>query len=140
MNFSSQYAITAQSNVHYLELLDENPDSINTLAFIADYLLKEFSSECQNGYIILVGDAKTYQHLIKIKSQYREAMNKLLIFPGDWHLLKNFQEVLMKQYFHSGLKEIAMESGFRGSTLTSLESCSNFRRTQLSVAGLGSSL
>ena len=52
MNSSSQYAITAQSNVHYLELVDENPDSINTLAFIADYLLKEFSSECQNGYII----------------------------------------------------------------------------------------
>ena len=129
MNSSSQHAITAHSNVHYLELVDENPDSIDTLAFIADYLLKEFSSECQNGYVILVGDAKTYQHLIKIKSQYREAMNKLLIFPGDWHSLKNFQEVLLKQYFHSGLKEIAMESGFRGSTLTSLEFCSNFRRT-----------
>lgn len=117
LSSTTQYAITAKSNVHYLELVDENPDSINTLAFIADHLLKEFNSECQNGFVILVGDAKTYQYLIKIKNQYREAMSKLLIFPGDWHLFKNFQEVLMKQYFHSGLKEIAMESGFRGSTL-----------------------
>jgi hypothetical protein len=56
-------------------------------------------------------------------------MDKLLIFPGDWHLLKNYQEVLMKQYFHSGLKDNAMETGFKSSTLASLESCSNFRRT-----------
>ncbi len=31
----------------------------------------------------------------------------LLIFPGDW------QPVLLKIYYHAGLKEIAQNSGFR---------------------------
>ena len=52
-------------------------------------------------------------------------MQKLLIYPGDWHLLKNFQEVLMKQYFHSGLQEIALASGFKASTLRALQACSH---------------
>ena len=29
----------------------------------------------------------------------------LFIFPGDWHILKNYQEVLLKVYFDAGLKD-----------------------------------
>jgi hypothetical protein len=66
---------------------------------------------------------------MKIKKKYGCVLEKLLIYTGDWHLLKNFQEVLMRQYYYSGLKEIAMSSGYKGSTLRSLEACSHFKHT-----------
>ena len=41
---------------------------------------------------------------MKIKQTYGQLLNKLLIFPGDWHLLANLQPLLLKIYFHAGLK------------------------------------
>lgn len=95
------------SAIHYLPLVDENPDSEDTLLHISEDLLEKLGSDCQD-YVFLVGDGKTYQHLMKIKNKYGHTLSKLLIYPGDWHLLKNYQEVLMKQYYYAGLKELAM--------------------------------
>ena len=53
----------------------------------------------------------------------------LIPFPGNFHLLMNYQKVLMKIYGDAGLKQIAEASGFRGETLASLENCSNFTNT-----------
>ena len=80
---------------------------------------------------MLVGDGKTYQHVMNVKGQYGSAMEQLLIFPGDWHTLKNYQPVLMKIYYSAGLRKLPRSSGYRGTTLKSLETCSNFKRTYL---------
>ena len=79
---------TTQSNLYYLELLDEHPDSADTMRHVAEILLQNYSSAYQNGYVVLVGDGKTHQHLMKIKCLYGNELRKLLIFPGDWHTLK----------------------------------------------------
>ena len=94
---------------------------------VSELVVEKLLSEKQK-WVVLVGDGKTYQHLQKIKRLYGSAFEKLLIFPGDWHILKNFQPVLMKAY-HCGLKEVAHQAGYKAETLKSLENCSHFKRT-----------
>ena len=50
---------------------------------------------------------------------YGSALSNVLIFPGDWHTLKNYQPVLMKAWYHAGLKDIARATGYRAETLKS---------------------
>lgn len=119
----------AKSNIHYMEMINENPDSQETMLHVSDYILAELNSSYQGGWVLLVGDGKTFEHLQAVKKLYEDDMKKLLIFPGDWHTLKNFQPIIMKLYYAAGLKEMAQASGFRGETLTALEKCSNFKRT-----------
>ena len=125
---AAQLADHSPSLIYYLELLDENADSQETMTKVSELVLEKLFSQNQK-WFVLVGDGKTYEHLQKIKRLYGSAFDKLLIFPGDWHILKNFQPVLMKAYYHSGLKEIAQQSDYRSETLKSLEKCSHFKRT-----------
>ena len=117
------------STIHYMELVNENPDSDETMTLISEDIIDKLGSTVQDGWIVIVGDGKTYQHLCNIKQMYTGTFQKLLISPGDWHILKNFQPVLMKLYYNAGLKELAQASGFQGATLKSLETCGNFKRT-----------
>ena len=113
------------SKIHYMELVNENLDSIDTMALVAEELLDRFTDDVQDGWVVLVGDGKTYQHMIVIKQMYGDTLKRLLIFPGDWHILKNFQS----DYYNAGLRKLAKASGFHGATLISLEKCSNFKHT-----------
>jgi len=85
-----------------MELINEHPDN-ETMCLVAEDLLEKFDTTEQQGWVVLVGDGKTYQHFMNIKQQYGTALEKLIIFPGDWHTLKNYQPILMNVYYHAGL-------------------------------------
>ena len=52
---------------------------------VAEDLLDKFTIETQQGWVVLVGDGKTYECLMNIQRQYVQALQKLLISPEDWH-------------------------------------------------------
>lgn len=52
----------------------------------------------------------------------------VVTFNWDWHVLFNYQKVLMV-YYEVGLKDLARAAGFTVETLTSLDNASNFKCT-----------
>ena len=49
----------------------------------------------------------------ELKQEYGSELDWVISFIGDWHLLSNYQSVLMKVYHDAGL-ELAESSGQRG--------------------------
>ena len=113
----------------YAEILSELADSKPTLTSILGKLHKIFVQELGHKWVLVVGDAKVFVILQEIKSQYGSHLSWMLPFPGDWHILYNYQPALMKPYADAGLAKLAESSGHHSETLTSLLQCKNFRHT-----------
>ena len=118
-----------QSNMVYLPVIDKHADTTEAMEAVVSKLHKEYGIGIRADSLVVVGDQKTYTWLQELKYTYVPELDWLIPFVGDWHVLKNFQSVLMKVYYEAGLKDLAEAAGFRGETLTSLKKCSNFKRT-----------
>ena len=68
------------SSIHYLALINDNADSDETMAHIAELVLEQICSSYQ-GPVVLVGDGKTFEHLQHVKQLYGNALSKILLFP-----------------------------------------------------------
>ena len=117
-----------KSSFSYLYVLDEKADSADTLVHCLGLLYELFEINNKTTHLIVAGDGATIKLLMNIKKKYGEQLDWVIPFIGDWHVLKNFQEVLMKIFWHSGLKDVA-KLAHKQMTLQSLVSCSNFKRT-----------
>ena len=120
---------TQVSNVVYLSIVDMHADSKEAMEAVVSKLHHEYGVGVRSQHLVVVGDQKTYYRLQELKYTYGPDLHWLIPFIGDWHLLLNIHSVLMKVYYDAGLKELAIASGFRGETLTSLKRSSNFKRT-----------
>ena len=104
---------TETSSVVYLHVLDALSESKDTLMRILLDLHKRFITGQNKKWLVVVGDAKVYDVLQSLKHEYGEDLKWLVVYPGDWHLLKNYQLSLMKPYFDPGLNLEAWEALFR---------------------------
>ena len=115
-----------KSNVVYLQVLDAKSESKDTLMQILFDLHRRFIEGQGKEYLVLTADAKLYEVIQSLKYEYGTELKWLLSFPGDWHLLKNYQNALIKPYFDAGLKQLACVAGY---PVAAIQYCSQFKRT-----------
>lgn len=123
-NLSNNLSKPECSNIIYFKVLDQKCDDKETLLNVISALYEEFIEQKQKKWILLEGDQATYERLQSIKAQYGNDLAWMVPFPGDWHFLKNFQEVLLKIYFDAGLSDLAKASQYLSNSIGT-----NFKRT-----------
>lgn len=78
----------------YLNILNQVADSKDTIIDLLDLLKNEMKVGVMTMQL-LVGDAKIYTILQDLKVTYGEELEWLIPYPGDFHILKNYQEVIL---------------------------------------------
>ena len=78
---------TEKSKFCSIEVLDETADSKATVLKTLNILHKKFQIGIKLQYLVVVGDRKSYDHLLKLKSEYGGSLSWVLPYPGDWHIL-----------------------------------------------------
>lgn len=119
---------TEKSNVFYHNILDSKADSKDTLKPLLHDLYEEFIVRrgMHNKYLVVEGDAKIYELLQSLKLEYSNELGWLIPYPGDWHMLMNYQVALMKPYFDAGLHQLAEAAGY---PVASIRACGQFKKT-----------
>ena len=107
-------------------MLDEKADSKDTMLHVISELHDQHIVKNQIKWLVLEGDAKPYEIIQVLKFEYGSEFDWVIAYPGDWHLLKNYQNCLMKPFYEAGLKDLASVSGY---PLPSIQNCTQFQRT-----------
>ena len=80
---------TEKSDIVYLGVCKDPAENGNTMQRVLDFLSEMFDVGKVLKHLVVVGDAKTYEYLRKLKHQYRPALNWMFPFPGGLaHLQK----------------------------------------------------
>ena len=126
--YKQHYNTTEKSNVVFLSVVNAYADKPKTVKYVLDELENDLLRNKQYNHMVVVGDAKTFDHLINLKKRHSEKFQWMLPMIGDFHVLMNFQSVLMKLFWDAGLSDMG-KLIHNSSTFTSLSACSDFRRT-----------
>ena len=117
-----------KSSFAYVKIYNEKADCMSTMTNVLSDLHSTFGVSKKINHLVVVGDLKTFEYLTKLKIKYKQNLDWMIPWPGDWHILKNYQEVLMKIFWDAGLKDVA-KLKHKSATFQKLSTCSNFKRT-----------
>ena len=115
------------SSIVYYGVMGQKCDSKETVLEVINQLHREFIVTNRKKWVLLEGDQLTYSLIVSLKEDYGNDLRWLIPIPGDWHVLKNLQEVLHKVYFDGGLADLAKSCGYLpNSVSTNFDRMHNF--------------
>ena len=60
----------------YIDIINENADSRETMENVLERLYATMGLNSHLKYLVVVGDGKTYDHLLKLKTEYGDSLIK----------------------------------------------------------------
>ena len=96
--------------VKYIQVLDEISDNKDTILHVISDIYDRYMVENGHKFVVLIADAKVYEVIKLLKFEYKPDLNWLVVFPGDWLFLKNYQLCLMKPFLEAGFENSSDES------------------------------
>lgn len=117
---------TEKSNIYYSKVIDAIANNKDTIMALLHELHEEHIIKQHREWLLVEGDAKIFDVLQNLKHEYGDELKWLIAYPGDWHMLKNYQCALMKPYFDAGSKTLAHTAGYPPAAI---QTCSQFKRT-----------
>ena len=121
---------TEKSEFKSIAVLEETVDKKETVLQVLNILHDKFDVGRTCKYIVIVGDGKSYDHLINLKTEYDSSLSWVLPYPGDRHILKYVLPIVMKIYLDAGLKPLAAKF-LHSSTYRILTDCIKFSVTHI---------
>ena len=117
---------TEKSQIVYLEVMDSIADRKDTVMQLLHDLHQRFIADKDMQWLVLEGDAKLYEIMKSLQFEYGDELSWVIPYPGDWHMLMNYQSALMKAYYDAGLKALARAAGY---PLAAIQNSSQFKRS-----------
>ena len=117
-----------KSKFSFIEVYNEKADCTATIKMVLDELHHTFQVSKKINHLFIVGDLKTYEYIMNAKRDRGKSMDWVVPYVGDWHVMKNFQIVIMKIFWDAGLKELA-KVVHKGASVLNIKNCQNFRHT-----------
>jgi len=73
------------------------------MCLVAEDLLEKSDTNEKQGWVVLVGDGKNLSAPHEHKAAIWNSLRSIDSFSRGWHILKNYQPILMKVYYIVGI-------------------------------------
>ena len=80
-----------KSKFAFIEVYNDKADCTTTIKKVLNDLHHTFKVSKHVNHLFIVGDLKTYEFIMKVKSEQGKAMDWVIPYVGDWHILKIYR-------------------------------------------------
>ncbi len=117
-----------RSTFKYHDILSLSADKVETVKGVLDNLRAIFTINGEIRNVLVTGDQKVFRHLKELKETYKDIYDFVYPFIGDFHVLLNYQDVLINcLYYKAGLEELCKCFHQEGSTAQMIETSKHFK-------------
>ncbi|CAF3137029.1 unnamed protein product [Rotaria socialis] len=140
--FFASYVSSSPRPIHHVAFLPpvhSDPNKISTTYECMESTKQRLLDNGLQEAAVVVVDEKIYRNCIQVKDNHKVLFDKLLPYPGEFHIMKNYMIAVWDILEYSGI-DTALGELYRGASFRSIMNCSHFNKSLRAMKLLHSTL